>query len=744
MNELFGQDAGTGRKTVVGVAVAANVWGDFDYLWPAESPPPRVGARVRVPFGRGNRKTLGFVVDAARAPGRHELKTVSEVIEAEPQLDESLWQLGEWIARYYLAPLGAVLAAMVPAAVGRHAPPAESVVRLLAEPHDWPRALGPRQRQILDELYEARKQGIEPLAMESLLARGRGSRDTVRRLARRGLVALKQRPQTLETLSEAVEADPFELNEDQQGVFEAVKRRLGGPFGVMLLHGVTASGKTEIYLRAIREVIAAGRQAILLVPEIALATQTVERLARRLPRVAVLHSALSGAQRAFYYQQIRDGQATTVIGPRSAVFAPARRLGLIIVDEEHEGSYKQDNVPRYHARDVAIKRGAIEAVPVLLGSATPSLESFRNAQRGRYELLRLPRRIRGLPLPQVHLVELRKDLARGRIELIGRTLERKLAETLDRSEQAILLMNRRGYASYIFCPSCNWQMECDNCSRTMVFHQAIRLALCHYCQATAELPAACPACQRKLLLFGLGIQRIEAELARKFPQAAAARMDSDTMTSPQQFRRVLEGFAGGQIDILLGTQMVAKGLDFPKVTLVGVVSADTALAIPDFRAAERTFQLVVQVAGRAGRAEHGGEVVVQTWHPSDPAIQLALRHDYEGFAASELPLRQSAGVPPFVRLVRFVVRHHSLERAERGAQTLVAHLRQLFAGQPGVRLVGPMRAGVFKIRGQFRFQLNCSCPTAGLIQNAVLPRLGELSSQIAAELVADADPVSLL
>ncbi len=741
---LFQDKVDSPGGKVVGVAVATNVWQTYDYLWPPRLGAAKVGLRVRVPFGRGDRKSLGFVVESDRRGGGRQLKAVDELLDAEPQLDERLWELAGWISRYYLAPMGMVLAAMVPAAVGRHVRRSQTVAYLLEGPADWPRRLGPRQRRLLDSLHEARKQGIEPLDLEELLAHGEASRDTVRRLVQRNLVRLEDRPRTLEQLSEAVEADPFELNDDQKQVLSVIRQRLAGPFQVMLLHGVTASGKTEVYLRAIREVIAADRQAILLVPEIALATQTVQRLARRLPRVAVLHSGLTGAQRSFQYEQIRDGHATTVIGPRSAVFAPARNLGLIVVDEEQEGSYKQDTVPRYHARDVAIKRAAIENVPVLLGSATPSLESLHNARQGRYELLRLPRRIRGLPLPKLHLSELRKEVTPGRVELIGKTLQRKLAETLDRGEQAILLMNRRGYASYVFCPSCNWQMGCENCSRPMVFHQAIRLAMCHYCQATAELPEVCPACGRKILLFGLGIQRIEAELARKFPQAAAARMDSDTMTSPKQFRRVFDGFAAGEVDILLGTQMVAKGLDFPKVTLVGVVSADTALAIPDFRAGERTFQLVVQVAGRAGRAERGGEVVVQTWHPSDPAIQFALRHDYDGFAEAELALRASAGMPPFVRLVRFITRHRSADRARRGGEILAEHLRGLFGGEADVKFIGPMQAGIFKVRGQFRFELNCHCRRPGRLQSALAGRMHELSKQVAAELIVDVDPVNLL
>ncbi len=729
---------------VVGVSVAANVWGVYDYLWPAGWQAPQVGMRVRVPFGRGDRKTLGFVAEIARPPGKRKLKTAAELLDTESQLDENLLRLGEWMSRYYLAPPGMVLSAMIPAAVGKSAPRTETVAYLIAEKSDWPRSLGARQKRILDELYEARIQGIEPVPVEQLQAHAGGSRDTIRRLVRRELIRTKTRPQILKQLDEQTEPDPFDLNEDQKEVLSAVKTKLAGGFSVMLLHGVTASGKTEVYLRAIREVIAAGKQAILLVPEIALATQTLQRLAGRLERVAVLHSGLTAAQRAFYYEQIRDGHATTVIGPRSAIFAPARRLGLIIVDEEHESSYKQETVPRYHGRDVAVKRGSIEGVPVLLGSATPSLESLHNAQTGRYELLKLPRRIHSLPMPALKLVELRKEITPGRIELIGKTLGAKLAQTLDRSEQTILLMNRRGYASFVFCPSCKWQLQCEHCSRAMVFHRALSLAMCHYCQATAEVPRACPACGKKLILFGMGIQRIESELARKFPAAVVARMDSDTMSSPKQFSEVFDRFAAGDVDILLGTQMVAKGLDFPRVTLVGIVSADTALAIPDFRAAERTFQLIVQVAGRAGRAKRGGEVVVQTIHPSDPAIRFALKHDYAGFTAYELPQRESTGVPPFVRLVRFVVRHEKVARAEAGALALGKDLRRLFAGQGDVKIIGPMRAGVFKIRSRFRFEIDCYCPRPGHIQNVLLEKIPKLSAEVGAEIVIDADPASLL
>lgn len=731
------------RGRAVAVVVNANVWQAYDYLWPQELGTPAVGMRVRVPFGRGDRKLVGFVTDCQARPTRQELKEVAELIDTAPQLDETLWRLGEWISHYYLAPLGMTLAAMIPSAVGRHRKQTETVAYLTGERRDWPGRLGARQRQLLDELYEARKQGTEPLPLESLTRHSGASRESVRRLRQRGLIRLESRPAKLPELPGQTEADPFELNDDQAAVMRAIQEKLTGGFSATLLYGVTGSGKTEVYIRAIRRVIEAGRQAILLVPEIALATQTMQRLLRRLPRVAVLHSGLTDAQRAFYYDQILQGAASVVVGPRSAVFAPARKLGLVIVDEEHESSYKQDNIPRYHGRDVAVKRAALADVPVILGSATPSLESLRNVQLARYGMLRLPHRVRGLPMPKLQIVHLRKEMPRGRVELIGKTLTDRMAAALDRGEQVILLMNRRGYASYVFCPSCRWTMSCPGCTRALVFHQATQLVMCHYCQHTEMLPERCPACRGKLLLFGLGIQRIENELSRKFPAARVARMDSDTMTSAAQFKKVFDAFAAGEVDILLGTQMVAKGLDFPRVSVVGVASADTSLEINDFRAAERTFQLVVQVAGRAGRADLPGWVVVQTLHEDEPAIRFALSHDYDGFAAYEMPSRRETRLPPFSRMVRLIVRHADQERAEQGAAALAAGIKKLLAGS-AVRMLGPQPAAVKRIRNEFRFEVQLLSDKPGVIQKALLGNMGELSRGARAEIVADVDPVNLL
>ena len=733
----------SGQGRVVALAPAANVWGSFDYLWAEALGEPAAGQRVRAPFGRGNRKTLAFVVDCNRRPGPHELKAVTEVIDPEPQFDKVLWDLGQWISRYYMTPLGLTLAAMIPSAVGRYKPRSETVVFPASERRDWPRSLGPRQRRVLDELLEARKQGVEPLRLETLLHHSGASGNTVQRLQRRKLIRLDSRPVVLPELTDAQAADPFELNEAQKEALAAMEAKLTAGFSATLLYGVTGSGKTELYVRAIRKVVAEGQQAILLVPEIALATQTLSRLLDRLPRVAVLHSALTDSHRAFYYQQIRDGHASVVIGPRSAVFAPARKLGLIIVDEEHEPSYKQDTAPRYHGRDVAVMRANLSHVPIVLGSATPSLESFHNVNLKRYDMLRLPNRVRGLPMPKLQIVHLRKEITTGRIELIGRTLTQKMAGALDRGEQIILLLNRRGYASYVFCPKCKWVMSCENCTRAMVFHRATQLVMCHYCGESAALPECCPACRGKLLLFGFGIQRIEGELARKFPAARVARMDSDTMTSPKQFQKVFEQFAGGQLDLLLGTQMVAKGLDFPRVSLVGVVSADTSLTIPDFRAAERTFQLVVQVAGRAGRSDLPGEVIVQTLHGDEPAIRFAAAQDFNAFAEKELYERRQAGYPPFSRIVRFIVRHNDVERASDGAAALARRLRDLLPGD-GVSIAGPQPALVKKIREQFRFQVLLIARHAGLVQRKIGPHMGALCREAKAEVIADVDPANLM
>jgi len=724
-----------------------DVWEVFSYAWPDDLGEPFRGQRVHVPFGPGNRDEHGFVVEPeGTRPKGIELKPVSKAVDREPQIGSGVFKLAEWISDYYMTPLGMVLQACVPSPAGKHADRKEAVVYLEEDGEGARNRIGPRQKAILDELFEARLQGIEPVALGMLLRKSGAQRASFNSLVSRGLVRTEMRDVKIQPLDRGrgVVDAPFELNPEQQAVLGEINQKVDlGTYSATLLHGVTGSGKTEVYVRAIRRINGKGRGVILLAPEIALATQTFKRLLSRLGRVAVLHSGLSPTERAYYWEQIRRGNADVVVGPRSAIFAPVPNLGLIVIDEEHESSYKQGTVPRYHGRDVAVKRASLEDVPILLGTATPSMESINNARSGRYGLLELPHRVRGLPMPSLKIVHLRREMQSGKVELLGRTLTSKMAAALDRNEQVILLMNRRGYASYVFCPSCKWMLECRHCSMPMVWHRSLTLATCHHCGNTAELPDYCPACEGRILLFGYGIQRIEDELFRKFPNATFARMDSDTMTSPVQFKKVIDDFGDGNIDILLGTQMVAKGLDFPNVSLVGVVSADTCLSINDFRASERTFQLIVQVAGRAGRDRTPGEVIVQTLYGDDPAIRHAATHDYRGFAEMELRDRRETGLPPFSRMARFVIRHSRMEKAEEAAETFTAELRRHLPPDR-VTVIGPQQAELPRIKDRFRFHVMLICPVPGLIQQCLLPHLPEIQRSVPADIVTDIDPLDLM
>ncbi|MEO0588832.1 MAG: primosomal protein N', partial [Planctomycetota bacterium] len=503
------------------------------------------------------------------------------------------------------------------------------------------------------------------------------------------------------------------LSDDQTAALSAIERASGltdsgdGRFSVSLLRGVTGSGKTEVYLRLIERLLAeTDRGAIVLVPEIALTPQTVGRFVARLGGadvegggVAVLHSGLSPAQRHAQWARVREGMARVVVGARSAVFAPLPRVGLIVVDEEHESSYKQDQLPRYHARDVAIRRAQMSGAAVVLGSATPSLESWRHAEAQRYTKVEMPRRVPGLNTPRVEVVDLVEERRKRRgIHLISERLEHELIETHRRGMQSLVLLNRRGYASWIACPdhNCGWQMSCERCDAMMVFHlrdgaqsghhgDALPRGFvrCHHCEAERMLDQHCPVCGKKTAVFGLGTQRVETELARKLPEARVARMDRDTMSRPGDHQRVLAEFEAGKIDVLLGTQMIAKGLDFPNVRLVGVISADTAIHLPDFRAAERTFQLVSQVAGRAGRGSEPGVVIVQSFDPNIEAIRLACEGDYTGFAAAELATREEAGLPPRRRMARVVLRDRDPAACHRRAAA-AADALQAAAAREGV------------------------------------------------------------
>jgi primosomal protein N' (replication factor Y) len=542
------------------------------------------------------------------------------------------------------------------------------------------------------------------------------SRSIADALVKRGLVAFQEVDVRREPISyeNIVPTFPLSLTANQQSAFESVKSALHKvvPGGVYLLHGVTGSGKTEIYLQALAEAVKLGKKGIVLVPEIALTPQTIERFAARFPhRVAVLHSRLSLGKQYDEWHRIRNGEFDVVIGSRSAVFAPQPDLGLIVIDEEHEWTYKQDNSPHYHARDVAVRLGELTGAVVLLGSATPDVEAYHKAQNGEYELLHLPERVvptAGSPLPRVEVVDMREELKAGNRGMFSRSLTRAINEAVAAGEQVILFLNRRGGATFIQCRSCGFVLRCRRCEVPLAQHIADDVLVCHQCGYKTPVPQACPSCSgRQLKFLGAGTQKLEQETRYSFPRARQLRWDSDITLGQTSHEAILKKFRNREADILIGTQMIAKGLDIPSVTLVGVVSADTSLNLPDFRAGERTFQLLSQVAGRAGRGPSGGKVIVQTFSPEHYAIRAAARHDYVSFYQQEIAYRKQLRNPPFTRLARLVCAHVSDAVCQREAEKMKKRLTEEMAarGAGGIEIIGPAPVFFHRLRGRFRWQL---------------------------------------
>lgn len=495
------------------------------------------------------------------------------------------------------------------------------------------------------------------------------------------------------------------LTRAQRDALEAIDDAFAaGTTRTLLIHGVTASGKTELYLRAIERTVDAGRSAICLVPEIALTPQTIDRFRERFgDQVAVWHSRLTNRQRSLEWSRLFGGECRIVVGARSAVFAPVRRLGLLILDEEHETTYKQEEVPRYHAREVAIARARMTQAVVLLGSATPSIESSYHAGRGTYRRLELAERIEGRRLPDVEIIDMREELTRRhRPSPLSLRLQHALQRTVDEGEQALLLLNRRGFSRVAQCATCGAVVRCTRCAVPLVYHASLKRLVCHYCNFHAEPPELCGVCHKGYLRFrGTGTERVESELHRLFPTTSIARMDADAMKPRESYRQLYDSVKARQVDLLVGTQMIAKGLDFPQVTVVGVVSADTALNLPDFRAGERTFDLLTQVAGRAGRGERPGRVLIQTFCPSHYAIQAARRHDYQQFYAEEIRMRRRLKLPPFVHLIELTLLGSSKTRVQDAAQALADQLRRL-SRRRGITLLGPAPHRIPRLRRSYR------------------------------------------
>ncbi len=716
-SRLLFPDAGTTGR-LVGVALDVPVDTLFTYrVPPSMEERARPGHRVIVPFRR--RRRTGIIVEIQETPAVARVLDVHDVPDAEPVLGADLLELGRFVGRYYGASLGEALAAMVPRGIRKRGAGRLRLRVRLAPGVEVPESDVPStpptapQARVLRVLAEHQERG---LLLADLCRMASVSTSPVRTLARHGRLTLEREREDALAAAAAEPAErqaPHDLAPEQavavRRLTEAVE---GGTFSPFLLLGVTGSGKTEVYLQAIRTCVEGGRQAIVLVPEIALTPQTVRRFRARFDRVAVLHSGMTEAARARAWQSIRDAKMDVVIGPRSAVFAPVPRLGLLVVDEEHEGTFKQQSVPRYHARDVGMVRAQAAGATVVLGTATPALETWRHASEGRYGLLRLPERVGGRPMPTVQVVDMRRGEERvGRGRHIARTLSVRIREALRDGGQVILLQNRRGFATSVACPRCGWILECPDCDLSLTYHRSHTIALCHLCGHETTCPPVCPDCALPALkMRGVGTQTVEGELAETFPEARVARMDSDTMATREAYEEVLGRFGRHEIDILVGTQMIAKGLHFPRVTLVGIVSADTALVLPDFRSAERTFSLVAQVAGRAGRGDAPGRVVVQTTLPDHPAIRWAAEHDYESFANAETLDRKTHGYPPWRRLLRVVVRGKDERAVEARIDETARRLKD--AAVSGVALLGPAVPTVARIQGRFRRHLLAKCPTS--------------------------------
>lgn len=698
MNEAqwLGPDSPAGVVTTVEVAVDRAVGAldrVFSYRVDNNGPPVRVGMWVKVPLGAGEVFGLVMAVGGRPAAEAQSLRPVTMVVDPEPLLSEALVDLARWLADRYLCYLPQAIRAMVPAAVRRGVRPRE-----LDDP--WLRAVGePARRDSKREAVWRYVHANGPVVRSAILAEFPGGAPLVRQLREAGRLEVVASPHP------ARPGGSPEILTDEQAAALSRLSEPGGDGRVWLLEGVTGSGKTEIYLQWIAKIQAEGGQALVLVPEIALTPQTLDRFQSRFgPGVMVWHSQLADGERAAVWHRVRSGEASVVVGARSAVFLPFSRLSAIVLDEEHETTYKQEEHPRYHTREVAMWRARREGAQVLLGSATPSLEVARQAREGQIGWIRLTRRVMERPLPEVAVVDMRRELADGNRSVFSRALAQAVSEALGRGEQAILFLNRRGFASFILCRECGQALVCPHCAVTLTYHQRQNLLTCHYCFYATSPPAQCPQCgSLRIRYFGAGTERVAEEAARVWPGVRVVRADRDTLESRDSYDRLYRGFLAGEADLLVGTQMIAKGMDFPRVTVVGVVAADIGLNLPDFRSAERTFQLLVQASGRSGRGDRPGRVVVQTYNPEHYAIVTAMRHDVDGFYRAEIEERQALGYPPFAGLWLVETtgpnRDQTAERAARAAQ----RLDELLAGAGELR--GPAPAPIPKIRGRFRQHL---------------------------------------
>jgi len=741
------------KSSYARVIIDRSIHRELDYLIPDSlAEKIGIGSRVRVPFRE--KSALATVVGLLEETDATGIRPIEALVGDRPVLSEKLIELARWMSAYYCCPIEAVMRSLLPQVIRKAEVTwkkqlfVSAAREIAAEEIDKLRRRAPRQAELLEGVAKLQK----PIAVADLLRQTSLDNQTLRALEKRGFVTLR---------AEAVERDPhaedqfiassdLELNPEQEVALRAVKEALASPEKAkpILLHGVTGSGKTEIYLQAIQSTLARGQTAIVLVPEISLTPQTVERFKSRFAHaqdtVAVLHSHLSEGERHDEWHKIHAGRARIVVGARSAVFAPLENLGLIVVDEEHETSYKQEEAPRYHARDVSVVRAKIEKCVVLLGTATPSLESYHNAVQQKYQLLNLTQRVDNCQMPLMRIVDLRLERRKEKAAaILSEKLRAAITARLEKHEQTILFLNRRGFSTSLLCSNCGEARDCPNCSVALTFHRGAARLTCHLCGHTAAVPKKCPACSQDTLIYaGFGTEKVEANVTQLFPGAIVRRMDADSMSRKDAYRETLQAFRSGKIDILVGTQMIAKGLHFPNVTLVGIINADLALHMPDFRAGERTFQLLTQVAGRAGRGETPGEVFVQTYTPFSPSIQFARHHDFAGYFEQELEFRERCDFPPFRHAVLITVRSEHEGRSRLSAETVVRRLKENLGAEFIVGDATP--APLEKLQGQFRFHI--------LLRGEAIMRLSRLVRETLDKLPlpedvlasVDVDPYQLL
>jgi primosomal protein N' (replication factor Y) len=734
----------------VEVAVPLPIDHPFTYRVPAgDEERAEIGMRVLVPFG--SRKLTGLVtgVTDASALGGREAKDLIAFLDDSPYVSPRHLDFLLAAARECLAPVGEMLRAALPRGLSRREAPAqarmETFYRLAAGAEDG-RAT-PKQRLVLDAVRSAGE-----LSASDLSARVPGGAQAARRMAAGGRLRSEARPRAVglsethlpDGTGEVVPTPRQEAALAHIGVAVA-----SGGHAAFVLHGVTGSGKTEVYLRAVEQARVTGRQAIFLVPEIALTPQLLGRVRSRFgDGVAVLHSGLTPAERTDQWRKVRSGEVFLCVGARSAIFSPFPSLGLIIVDEEHDSAYKQEDGIRYQARDLAMLRGRMEKSVVLLGSATPSAETWHRAQTGEASLLALPERIGGREMPEIRIVDLRgRADRRGADRYFSTELEETIDATLGRGEKAMLFLNRRGFASALTCLDCGTAVQCANCQVAMTYHKEHEALLCHYCNLKRREPQACARCGgHKLAQVGIGTERLLSWVSKRWNDARVARLDSDVTRRRGAYTEVLSGMAQGEVDILVGTQMIAKGHDFPEVTLVGVLLADLSMAFPDFRSSERTFQILTPVAGRAGRGGRPGQVLLQTLAPETPCIRKAAEHDYAGFMEEELAAREAMGYPPFGRMLMLRLSGSRQDAAREAADAVARELSGPLVPR-GVRVLGPAPSPVARVKRRFHYQVLLVMPPAfpvGAVFPDLLPTLRERARRCGSRLEVDVDPYQMM